>query len=71
MTDNNYVIKLNDEDNFDLYTNGVLTLTSTFIGGLLVAIATREGVTVPTFGWESHLLAVLLEAGVNVDVEGW
>lgn len=72
MTDNKYVIKLNDQDDFDLYVNGVLTISATFIGGLLVAIAAREDVTVYTKGVsESYILAVLREAGVNVDAGEW
>lgn len=72
MVGNNYVIRLNDQDDFDLYVNGMLTITASFIGGLLVAIASREGVTVHTQGVsESYILAVLLEAGVNVDAGDW
>ncbi|AEO14573.1 hypothetical protein MT_57027 [Pseudomonas phage phiPto-bp6g] len=72
MTNNKYVIRLNSQDDFDLYVNGVLTITASFIGGLLVAIATREDVDVHTQGVsESYILAVLLEAGVDVDAGEW
>lgn len=72
MTDNKYVIKLNEQDDFDLYVNGVLTISATFIGGLLVAIAARERVDVHIQGVsESYILAVLREAGVNVDAGEW
>lgn len=72
MTDNKYVIKLNDQEDFDLYVNGVKTITATFIGGLLVAIAAREGVHVETqYVSESYILAVLREAGLDIDVGRW
>lgn len=72
MTDNKYVINLNDQDDFDLYVNGVLTISATFIGGLLVAIAARERVHVNIQGVsESYILAVLREAGVDIkDADG-
>lgn len=72
MTDNKYVIKLNDDNDFDLFVNGIKTITATFVGGLLVAIAAREGVHVQLKGSsESYILAVLREDGVNIEVPEW
>lgn len=68
MTDNKYIIKINDNDNFDLFVNGIKTITATFVGGLLVAIAAREGIFVKTHNVsESYILAVLRESGVDID----
>lgn len=72
MTDNKYVIKLNDDNDFDLFVNGIKTITATFAAGLLVAIAAREGVAVRSnFESESYMLAVIHEAGVAVEVPEW
>lgn len=72
MTGNKYVIKINDQNDFDLYVNGVKTITASFIGGLLVAIAAREEVKVETqYVSESYILAVLREAGLDIDVGEW
>lgn len=69
---NKYTIKLNDDNDFDLFVNGVKTITATFVGGLLVAIAAREGVPVHLKGSsESYILAVLKEDGINIEVDGW
>lgn len=72
MTDNKYVIRMTDDYYFDLYTNGILTVTEEFIGNLLITIAGREEVNVQTqYVSESYILAVLREAGVMVDLEPW
>ena len=68
MTDNKYVITINDQDDFDLFVNGIKTITATFVGGLLVAIAAREGVVVKTHSVsESYILAVLRESGIDIN----
>lgn len=72
MTENKYTIKLNDDNDFDLFVNGIKTITATFVGGLLVAIAAREGVSVHLkSSSESYILAVIQEAGVAVEVPEW
>lgn len=72
MTDNKYVIKLNDDDDFDLYVNGILTISATFVGGLLVAIAAREGISIrPNYESESYMLAVIRGEGIDVDAGEW
>lgn len=72
MTDNGYVIKLNDQDTFDLYVNGVLTITSTFVYGCLLAIAAREGSSVKTeYESESYILAQLQSEGIRIDAGEW
>lgn len=72
MSENKYVIKINEQDNFDLYVNGIKTVTASFIGGLLIAIGACEQIVVPTRNVsESYILAILHEAGVSVDVGKW
>lgn len=72
MSDNKYVITLNNQNDFDLYVNGVLTITASLVGGLLMAIAAREGVSLHLkSSSESYALAVLREEGVNIEIPEW
>lgn len=72
MTGNKYVICDNAQNDFDLYVNGVKTITASFIGGLLVAIAAREEVKVETkYVSESYILSALREAGLYIEVGKW
>lgn len=72
VTENKYVIQLNDQDDFDLYVNGVLEGSASFVGALLIMIASREGVNLPpSYESESYILAVLHGEGINVDVGEW
>lgn len=66
-----YKIKLNDENMFEMVIDGVLT-DCDFIGGHLLTIANKHNVRVPSYvNSESHLLAVLKEAGIDVEVGEW
>lgn len=63
-----YKIKLNDEEMFEMVIDGVLT-DCTFIGGHLLAIAEKHNIFVPSYiNSESHLLSVINEAGIDVEI---
>lgn len=68
-----YIIKIDDNDNFNLFIDGVLSTQGPkpYIGDHLEYIAIREKVNISHCFAESHMLSVLLENGVSVDAGDW